>query len=85
MDRTLREWAKAYRETPEHRFPSDPHAEFFPIDLENAADEIGQLRSALIRSGRAVGAFLSDDVSTEFLVMIPQEIELVMARLKKSQ
>lgn len=30
-------WARAYRDTPEHRFPSDPHAEFFPVDLENAA------------------------------------------------
>lgn len=34
----LRGWAKAYRDTPEHRFPSDPHAEFFPVDLERAAD-----------------------------------------------
>lgn len=34
----LRGWAKAYRDTPEHRFPSDPHAEFFPVDLECAAD-----------------------------------------------
>jgi hypothetical protein len=36
--RILRGWAKAYRDTPEHRFPSDPNAEFFPVDLENAAD-----------------------------------------------
>lgn len=40
----LRGWAKAYRDTPEHRFPSDPHAEFFPVDLEAAADEIEHLR-----------------------------------------
>jgi hypothetical protein len=43
----LRGWAKAYRDTPEHRFPSDPHAEFFPVDLEASADEIERLRKAL--------------------------------------
>jgi hypothetical protein len=43
----LRGWAKAYRETPEHRFPSDPHAEFFPVDLEMAANEIDRLRAQL--------------------------------------
>lgn len=42
----LRAWAKAYRETPEHRFPSDPHAEFFPVDLEFAATEIARFRAA---------------------------------------
>jgi hypothetical protein len=36
----LRAWAKAYRDAPEHRFPSDPHAEFFPQDLESAAQEL---------------------------------------------
>lgn len=41
----LRGWAKAYRDTPEHRFPSDPHAEFFPVDMEFAADEIAALKS----------------------------------------
>ncbi len=40
----LRGWAKAYRDSPEHRFPSDPNAEFFPVDLETAADEIERLR-----------------------------------------
>jgi hypothetical protein len=39
-EKLLRAWAKAYRDSPEHRFPSDPHAEFFPVDLEVAADEI---------------------------------------------
>lgn len=43
----LRSWAKAYRETPEYRFPSDPGAEFFPVDMEAAADEIERLRAAL--------------------------------------
>jgi hypothetical protein len=37
---TLRGWAKAYRETPEHRFPCDPNAEFFPQDLDFAADAL---------------------------------------------
>lgn len=40
----LRAWAKAYRDTPEHRFPSDPNAEFFPQDMEWAASELEDLR-----------------------------------------
>jgi hypothetical protein len=44
---TLRCWAKAYRENPQHRFPSDPDAEFLPRDLDAAADEIERLRAAL--------------------------------------
>lgn len=43
----LRGWAKAYRDSPEHRFPSDPHAEFFPVDLEAAAARISELEGAL--------------------------------------
>lgn len=39
----LRAWAKAYRDRPEHRFPSDPEAEFFPVDLEFAARELDRL------------------------------------------
>lgn len=38
--RALRGWAKAYRDTPEHRFPSDPDAEFFPLDLDCAAEAL---------------------------------------------
>jgi hypothetical protein len=49
LEAVLRGWAKAYRNTPEHRFPSDPHAEFFPVDLEAAADEIERLANALYR------------------------------------
>lgn len=45
---TLRAWAKAYRDWPmEFRFLSDPHAEFFPRDLDRAADVIERLRAAL--------------------------------------
>jgi hypothetical protein len=40
----LRGWARAYRDSPQHRFPSDPDAEFFPVDLEAAANEIERLR-----------------------------------------
>jgi hypothetical protein len=39
----LRAWAKAYRDHPEHRFPSDPDAEFFPQDLEAAADMLDKI------------------------------------------
>jgi hypothetical protein len=46
-EKILRGWAKAYRDAPEHRFPSDPDAEFFPLDLEYAADEIQKLRAEL--------------------------------------
>lgn len=46
VEATLRKWAQAYRDHPEHRFPSDPDAEFFPQDLEAAATEIDRLRAA---------------------------------------
>lgn len=37
----LRTWAIAYRAAPkELRFPCDPNAEFFPVDMERAADEL---------------------------------------------
>lgn len=39
----LRAWAKAYRDNPEYRFPSDPNAEFFPADLDFAASELDRL------------------------------------------
>jgi hypothetical protein len=44
-EKLLRGWATSYRETPEYRFPSDPSAEFFPVDMEAAADEIERLRA----------------------------------------
>lgn len=46
MEETLKAWARAYRDSPQYRFPCDPHAEFFPIDMENAAAEIERLRAA---------------------------------------
>lgn len=51
----IRSWARAYREgPPEHRFPSDPHAEFFPVDLEAAADAIDALRAELATARAAL-------------------------------
>lgn len=58
---TLRAWAKAYREGPASlRFPSDPNAEFFPVDMEAAADEIERLykmRDGLVEVLRAVNPY----------------------------
>lgn len=43
-ERLLRGWAKGYREGKrEHRFPSDPDGEFFPVDLDYAANVISAL------------------------------------------
>ncbi len=44
-EKLLRGWAQAYRDSPEYRFPSDPSAEFFPVDMDEAAKEIERLRS----------------------------------------
>lgn len=49
----LRGWARCYREHPEHRFPSDPGAEFFPFDLEHAAKELDRLRALPAASSAA--------------------------------
>lgn len=44
---TLRKWAMTYRCGPvEHRFPSDPDAEFFPVDLEYAASLLSRQQPA---------------------------------------
>jgi len=46
--KTLRAWAKAYQEAPiRYRFPSDPNAEFFPRDMEDAAGRIDRLENAI--------------------------------------
>jgi hypothetical protein len=50
---TLRGWAMAYRAAPvEYRFPSDPNADFFPRDMECAADRIRVLEAALTKIER---------------------------------
>ncbi len=40
------------------------------------------LRTALIACGRAAGGAMSDDVSSEFLAHVPEEVRLAMARLR---
>jgi hypothetical protein len=53
---TLRAWAAAYEQAvEEHRFPSDPHAEFFPRDMRFAAGEIEKLKSEINRLKRDLG------------------------------
>lgn len=64
MDETLKAWAKAYRDSPEHRFPCDPHAEFFPADMEDAAAEIERLRD---RAERAEAAMENEAIVTREL------------------
>jgi hypothetical protein len=44
-----------------------------------------RLRAAMIRSGRAVGCLLADNVSTEFLLLVPAEIEARLAKLRDTQ
>jgi hypothetical protein len=46
------------------------------------AAEIERLRGALIQAGRNAGAGLADDVSTDFLMHVPEEVRLVVERLK---
>lgn len=42
------------------------------------------LRQALIACGRHVGAFLVDDVSTDFLMNVPEEVRLKLSALSQS-
>lgn len=69
-------------------YPSDPLFEepIHPAICTEAADalaqldaEIARLRNALIESGRAAGAILADDVSTDFLMLIPVEVKAKLA------
>jgi hypothetical protein len=46
--------------------------------------EIERLRGYLIQAGREAGALLADDVSTEFLRHVPDEIKLKLASLRAS-
>lgn len=52
--------------------------------LSSALADISRLRKALIETGRAVGAGLADDVSTDFLMLIPEEVRLKVAALRAS-
>lgn len=48
--------------------------------INSQKHEIARLRAALINAGRAAGAQMTDDVSTDFLMHVPDEIE---SRLSK--
>lgn len=43
-----------------------------------------KLRTALIGTGRNLGAFLADDVSSDFLTLLPEEARLLKARLARA-
>ncbi|TPJ86913.1 MULTISPECIES: hypothetical protein [unclassified Mesorhizobium] len=53
--------------------------------LASSHEEIAHLRKALIACGRNVGAGLSDEVSTDFLMLVPEEVRLVVERLRASK
>lgn len=44
--------------------------------------EVDSLRKALIACGRNVGGLLADEVSTDFLLLVPEEVRLVVERLR---
>jgi hypothetical protein len=48
---------------------------------KEVSGEVERLRDALIRCGRAAGALLADNVSTEFLMLVPAEVEARIASL----
>lgn len=50
--------------------------------LNGQADTIQRMREGLIRAGRAAGCFLADNVSNEFLLLVPAEIEARLAALQ---
>jgi len=50
----------------------------------DGAETIAKLRGALIAAGRHAGAGLADEVSNEFLMLVPEEIRLVIAGLRSS-
>jgi hypothetical protein len=47
--------------------------------------EVGCLRSALIQAGRNAGAVLADTVSSDFLMEVPEEVRLKIARLRQDR
>jgi len=47
--------------------------------------EVERLRKALIESGRNGGALLADDVSTDFLMHVPEQIRLRIAALSEGR
>ncbi len=66
---------------------SEEHDPYLQVEALEAAltaahAENERLRAALIQSGRAAGAGLSDIVSTEFLMLVPGEVEARIATLR---
>lgn len=53
-------------------------------ERDQALKERDRLRAALITAGRNVGAGLADEVSTDFLMLVPEEIRLVAERNRAS-
>lgn len=76
----------------------EPRTPRFFISSEEAASELTRLnakveelererlklRTALIGTGRNLGAFLADDVSSDFLTLLPEEARLLKARLARA-
>ena len=52
--------------------------------VEELERERLKLRTALIGTGRNLGAFLADDVSSDFLTLLPEEARLLKARLARA-
>lgn len=50
-----------------------------------ALAERNYLRNALIQCGRSVGGLLADDVSSEFLMNVPGEVILKIARSNREE
>lgn len=51
------------------------------LAIEAQQAEIARLRGALIQCGRSCNAILADDVSTDFLMLVPAEVGARIQRL----
>jgi hypothetical protein len=65
---------ECYQAFARHRLSTQPPSS----DIEAERD---RLREALIECGRAAGAFLADNVSTEFLMLVPAEVHARIGQL----
>jgi hypothetical protein len=50
------------------------------VPLPTLTGEVERLRTALIEAGRSAGALLADEVSTDFLMLIPDEVKAALTR-----
>ena len=73
--------------------PDDPNAvRYVPASdltrlnakVEELERERLKLRTALIGTGRNLGAFLANEVSSDFLTLLPEEARLLKARLARA-